>query len=127
MTKSLRLTAYGIALLSATATAMAAMPETADAANTCRMGVEQPYYNGAMVGTGSWSTCYAGSHFTIVLREDRRFWPDRTIRTAHGAGISGSKTLTYPCGTDFDPIKVFVEIRHGGKKVQSARAVLPCA
>ena len=122
-TTTARITALGLAT-----TALFGSPTgTADAASTCQMGVEQPIYNGSIVASASWSRCYTGSHFTIRLREDRRFWPDRNIRVAKGSGVSGTKTLTYPCGTDFDPIRVFVEIRHGGRSVQSPRSVLPCA
>ena len=101
--------------------------QTASAAATCGLYAEPPSYNSSIVATASWAGCPAGARFTIVLREDRRWWPDRTIRSANGEGSYGSRTLTYPCGTDFDPIKVFVEIRYGDRKVQSARVILPCA
>lgn len=103
------------------------IPPAAAAAATCQLYAEQPYYNSSIVAIASWSGCPAGARFTVVLREDRRWWADRTIRSGSGSGGYGAKTLTYPCGTDFDPIKVFVEIRYGDRKVHSPRAILPCA
>ena len=104
----------------------AALP-AATAAATCTLYAEQPTYNGSINGLGSWSGCPATANVTVVLRQDRSWWPDTTLRSASGTGSNGSKLLVYPCGARFDPIKVFVEVRYGSQKKQSPRAVVPCA
>jgi len=117
--------ALGIAMPAASDAATVSAHRVASAA--CTLYAEQPIYNGSINGSGYWSGCPATAKVTVVLREDRKWWPDRTLRSASGTGSSGSKLLVYPCGTDFDPIKVFVEVRYGSLKKQSPRAVLPCA
>lgn len=102
-------------------------PVAANALAGCTLFAEQPYWAaGAIYGAASWSGCPASAGITVVLRHDRSWWPDRTLASRSGSGSFGSIQVSYPCGTDFDPIKVFIEIRYGGAKVQSPRAVLPC-
>jgi hypothetical protein len=96
------------------------------AAATCSLWAEQPYYNGAINGWGHFYGCPSGAKITVVLRQDRRWWPDKTLDTKYGYGPAGSVLTWRACGNDFDPIKVFVEVRYGSQKVQSARAILPC-
>jgi hypothetical protein len=97
-------------------------------AATCQLFAAQPVYqNVSILVGGSWSGCPAGTRITVVLREDVSFWPDRTLRSSTGSGASGSLPLAYPCGNQFDPIKVFTETRLGDRHVQSPRSVLPCA
>ncbi len=99
----------------------------ASAAPACRLYAEQPTYNGSINGTGSWSNCPANATVTVVLRNDRSWWPDQTLASRSGTGSFGSRTTVYACGNHFDPIKVFVEVRYGSQKVQSPRSILPCA
>ncbi len=92
----------------------------------CRLSAEQPQYNGAISGLGSWSNCATNAKVTVLLREDVRFWTDKTLVSKSRTGSSGSLSLLRACGNRFDPIKVYVEVRAGNKKVQSPRAILPC-
>jgi hypothetical protein len=110
-----------------TPTVASAAPLAARTTATCALYAEQPTYNGSINGWGHWLGCPATARITVVMREDRRFWFDRTLRSGTAHGSYGSKLLVYACGNHFDPIKVFIEVRYGDKKVQSPRAVLPCA
>jgi hypothetical protein len=93
----------------------------------CTLYAEQPYWStGAIYGFGSWNGCPASAGVTVVLRHDRSWWPDRTLASGSGSGPYGGVAVSYPCGTDYDPIKVFIEVRYGSMKVQSPRATLPC-
>jgi hypothetical protein len=93
----------------------------------CTLYAEKPYWStGAIFGFGSWNGCPTSAGVTVVLRHDRSFWPDRTLASRSGSGPYGGVAVSYPCGTDYDPIKVFIEVRYGSQKVQSARATLPC-
>ena len=101
----------------------AAVPQAAG----CTLWSERPeWVNATILGRGSWYNCPSGTSVTVVLRHDRSWWPDRTLASRSGSGSSGSLLTAYACGTDFDPIKVFVETRAVGRKVQSERAILPC-
>ncbi len=104
-----------------------AAPAAATAATTCALYAGQPVYNGSINGGGSWAGCPPDAKITVVLREDVRFWPDNTLRSATAHGSQGSKLLVYACGNRFDPIKVFIEVRFGSRHVQSPRSILPCA
>ena len=115
-----------VAVMLALAALTAATPGRADAAS-CTLYAEQPYYNGAINGWGHWYGCPSTAKVTVVLRQDRRWWPDKTLDDAVGYGSNGSAFVGYACGNRFDPIKVFVEVRYGSQKVQSARSILPCA
>ena len=96
-------------------------------AAVCSLYAERPEYIGAAInGWGHWSGCPTSAKVSIVLRQDRSWWPDRTLASTSGSGSFGSRVVAYACGTDFDPIKVFVEVRYNGQKAQSPRAVLPC-
>ncbi|MGH2720076.1 MAG: hypothetical protein ACRDJO_00560 [Actinomycetota bacterium] len=93
----------------------------------CALYSERPeWVNATILGRGSWYNCPSGTSVNVVLRQDRSWWPDRTLASRWGSGSSGSLLATYFCGNDFDPIKVFVETRAAGRKVQSERAILPC-
>lgn len=106
--------------------ASAAAEESAALAG-CTLYAAQPYWSsGYLFGGGSWSGCPANASITVVLRQDISWWPDRTLASGSKSGSSGWIDLSYPCGTDFDPIKVFVETRYGSKKVPSARSIVPC-
>ena len=96
-------------------------------AAACSLYAERPEYIGAAInGWGHWSGCPTSAKVSIVLRQDRSWWPDRTLASTSGSGSFGSRVVAYACGNDFDPIKVFVEVRYNGQKAQSPRAVLPC-
>ncbi len=93
----------------------------------CQLYAEQPYWlAGSIVGTGSWSNCPSNASITVVMRHDRSWWFDRTLTSRSGSGSFGYVDLSYWCGTDFDPIKVFIEVRYGSQKVQSVRSIVPC-
>jgi hypothetical protein len=113
-----------VALAIAVGAVLATAPATQAA--TCTLYAEQPYYNGAINGWGHWWNCPSTAKVTIVLRQDIRWWPDRTLDSDVGYGGSGSLLVGRACGNHFDPIKVFVEVRYGSQKVQSPRAILPC-
>jgi hypothetical protein len=118
----LSVAAAGLAIPSAVA-----IPSHSSAATTCHLYAEQPYWTNATIsGQGSWSGCAASTTVTVVLRQDRPWWPDRTLASRLGTGATGARQVSYPCGLDFDPIKVFIEVRQGSNKVQSPRATLPC-
>ncbi|MGH2690509.1 MAG: hypothetical protein ACRDKW_17130 [Actinomycetota bacterium] len=114
------------------ATAAAVLQASPGAASTgyaagCTLWSERPeWVNATILGRGSWYNCPSGTGVTVVLRHDRSWWPDGTLASRSGNGSSGSLLTSYPCGTDFDPIKVFVETQAAGRKVQSERAILPC-
>lgn len=107
-------------------------PAPAEAASTaalpdCQLFAEPPeFINASITGMGSWAGCSASTSITVVLRHDRSWWPDRTLASKSGTGGAGSLTVAYPCGNDFEPIKVFIETRRGSTHVQSERRVLPC-
>ncbi|WP_433929452.1 hypothetical protein AB3662_37605 [Sorangium cellulosum] len=105
-----------------------ALDAKADAAlAACQLYAGQPYWlPGAIYSDSWWSDCPASASITVVLRHDRWWWPDRTLASRSGRGSFGSIQLSYPCGTDFNPIKVFTEVRYRSQKVQSPRAILPC-
>jgi hypothetical protein len=96
------------------------------AAPRCKLFAEQPVYNGSINGRGSWSDCPTTARVTVLLRSDKRWWPDSTLASMIGTGSSGSLLTVRACGNSFEPIKAYVEVRFNGQKVQSARAILPC-
>ena len=127
LVRAIALAAVAVAALGvAPATALETATSTA-ATPQCSLYAEQPEYNGSINGWGHWSNCPSSAKVTVVLRQDRKWWPDKTLTSASGTGSHGSRLLVYGCGNHFDPIKVFVETRYGDKKVQSPRSVLPCA
>ena len=117
--------ALAVALGLATSAIGAAVPAPTAAAG-CTLYAEQPYYNGAINGWGHWYGCSSTAKVTVVLRQDIRWWPDKTLDSRTGIGRAGSLLVTRACGNNFNPIKVFVEVRYGTQKVQSPRAILPC-
>lgn len=93
----------------------------------CQLYPSPPeWYAASIFGSGWWFDCAAGSTVTVLLRQDRPWWPDRTLRSSSGSGSSGGIDLSYPCLTDFDPIRVYIEVRNGSQKVQSPRVIVPC-
>jgi hypothetical protein len=126
MNMKMPITVAGLALAAAAVVAPVATAAPSAAA-TCQLYAEQPYYNGSINGWGHWYNCPTNAKVTVVLRHDKRWWPDSTLDSETGTGSSGSRLTVYPCGNRFDPIKVFVEVRYGSQKVQSPRAILPCA
>jgi hypothetical protein len=115
------------ALLADEDEAAAADPAEVAALAGCTLQAYQPYWSsGYLFGSGSWSGCPANASITVVLRQDIAWWPDRTLASGKKTGAGGTIGLSYPCGTDYDPIKVFIETRYGSRKVQSARAIVPC-
>jgi hypothetical protein len=92
----------------------------------CTLFADKPEYNGAIYGSGSWANCPLDARITVLLRKDRRWWPDLTLDSKSGTGSSGTLTPLRACGNGFDPWKVYIETRLNDKKTQSQRAVLPC-
>jgi len=92
----------------------------------CTLWAEQPQYNGSISGQGSWANCPTNAKVTVLLRKDRKWFPDSTLDSKSGTGRSGTLNTLRACGTGFDPWKVYVETRYLSKKTQSPRAILPC-
>jgi hypothetical protein len=98
------------------------------AANACQIWAQQPsYLNASIAGEGAWVNCPEGTKVTVLLRQDKRWWPDSTLAVRAGIARFGTLTATRPCGTGFEFMKVYVEVRSGDTKTQSGRSLFPCS
>ena len=93
----------------------------------CDLVAEAPVVNHAermIVGIGSRGDgCTTNGEITVVLRVDRRFWPDKTLAIKTGSGINFRISAIYMCKGRGSQ-QVFTEVRAPGKKVQSKRVYI---
>jgi hypothetical protein len=77
--------------------------------------------SGTISGSGVRGTsCPSSAEMTVYLKQDRRFWFDRTLDKNTGVGINFEVFVRYDCRGTGHQI-VYIEVRSGGKKVQSQR------
>jgi hypothetical protein len=64
--------------------------------------------------------CTSSAGITVYLKQDRRFWFDRTLASKSGVGTNFEVFARYNCRGAGGQI-VYIEVRSGGRKVQSRR------
>lgn len=95
----------------------------------CQLFADDPYWDGGgyLVGTGGRIYCSSIRTVTVLLRQDRPWWPDRTLAEVTKTGsVVILDAKKYCAGGDND-MKVFTETRtNTGGKIQSGRILTTC-
>lgn len=120
----------GVVALALTTVAPAAMlTSAADASSSsCRLYADTPIWESSSVlaGEGGRLGCASTRTVTVRLRQDRPWWPDRTLAQVSKTGVNVILVARAYCTGDSD-MKVFTETLNGtGGKVQSGRLLVSC-
>ena len=90
----------------------------------CQLGAATPFFNSTdriLSSSGARGPrCFLSATVVVRLKQDRRFWFDRTLATARGSGTNVDVPVRYDC--QFQGSKsVYTETEARGRKVQSPR------
>lgn len=112
-----------------TVPAGAAPVPAAAAAPPCQLFADVPFWDGGgnLVGVGGRIYCSSIRTVTVLLRQDRPWWPDRTLATSPSrTGTTVILEARRYCTGNSD-MKVYTETRtNTGGKVQSGRLLTSC-
>ena len=118
-----------LALVLTTVAPAALLTSAADASSSsCRLYADTPIWESASVlaGEGGRLGCASTRTVTVRLRQDRPWWPDRTLAQVSKTGVNVILVARAYCTGDSD-MKVFTETLNGtGGKVQSGRLLVSC-
>lgn len=120
----LRLFILSIPLLSITGTALSPGLSNAAAQGSCNFGPALPIFNSidrTVIGIGERGLgCSDSVRMQVLLKRDVNNWFDKTLASTDRSLRNGQLTVLYRCrGTGHQT--VYVEVRVGGKKLQSRR------
>ena len=118
-----------VALALTTVAPAAMLTSAADASSSsCRLYADTPIWESSSVlaGEGGRLGCASTRTVTVRLRQDRPWWPDRTLAQVSKTGVNVILVARAYCTGDSD-MKVFTETLNGtGGKVQSGRLLVSC-
>jgi hypothetical protein len=90
--------------------------------------VQLDFADGKLIGRGGRADCETQVTIRVRMREDRSWWPDRTLQERSQTGVNMEIELWHPCNPFLGNMKVFTEtiVEGTGQKTSSARWVVPC-
>ena len=99
------------------------------AAPPCQLWVDAPYWESSdvLAAEGGRINCSSTRTVTLRIRQDRPWWPDRTLATsAPKTGTNVFLVVRAHCKGNSD-MKVFAEVlTNTGGKMQSGRVLVNC-
>jgi hypothetical protein len=95
----------------------------------CAIWAEAPVVDyGTVYGLGVRSDCVQSRTITVSIREDRAFWPDRTLASTTKTGVVNANIhVAWRC-SGFQDKRVFTEIKTsaGGSAQSNRTSVIYC-
>jgi hypothetical protein len=112
-----------VAIAAALAIASIGTMGAASAQNTCDIEMTTPVIEGSgddrhIFASATRSGCTTSARMTLRLRQDRRFWFDRNLKTIERTGTNFTATLNYDCRGS-GHMRVFAEAIVSGDKHRS--------
>jgi hypothetical protein len=123
-----RMFAGAIALALTTVAPAAVLASAAEAGASCSLYADAPTWESysVLAGEGGRINCGSTRTVTVRLRQDRPWWPDRTLAEVSKTGTNVILVARRYCTRNTD-MKVFTETLNGtGGKVQSGRVLVSC-
>jgi hypothetical protein len=124
-----RILTGALALALTTIAPTAVLTAAADASSTsCYLYADTPTWESysVLAGEGGRLGCSTTRTVTVRLRQDRPWWPDRTLAEVSKTGTNVILVARRYCTGNSD-MKVFTETLNGtGGKVQSGRVLVSC-
>ncbi len=112
-----------VAIAAALAMAPAVTIPTAAPQNNCDVEISAPVIEGSgedrhIFASATRSGCTTSARMKLRLRENRRFWFDRNLKTIERTGTNFAATVNYECSGS-GHMRVFAEAIVSGKKYRS--------